>query len=53
MQLFAAILGILFVVAFVFERWATRNWARRDQIGKTRTQQWWQEPPGDGPEGDH
>lgn len=53
MQYLAAILGVLFLIAFIIERWATRNWKRRERIERGRADQWWKDPPGDGPEGDY
>ena len=53
MQLLGAILGILFLIAFVVERWAARRFEKRDRIARGRADQWWKDPPGDGPEGDY
>lgn len=51
-QWFLSILGVLFIIAFFFERHVTRERARRDQAERQR-RPWWQEPPNDSPEGDY
>lgn len=51
MQYFLAILGILFIIAFVIERWTAARWTKRER--RMRNGKWWQDPPNDGPEGDY
>jgi hypothetical protein len=55
MKLLAAILGFLFVAAFLAERWATQDYLRRRRrdYGPPVTRPWWKDPPDPGPEGDH
>lgn len=54
MRSLLSILGILFIVAWVIERWASRRFERRlERERAERRGNWWQEPPGDGPEGDY
>lgn len=54
MREFLAILGVLFVIAFLIERWATRGWKRRRgwEVRPGEARRWWNDER-DGPEGDH
>ena len=58
MKLFIAILGMVLMVAWAIERWYVRRTQGQrprdrelDYLGGTK--RWWQEPPEDGPKGDH
>jgi len=58
MKLFITIFGMILIVAWPIERWYVRRTererARDRELGYLAgTKRWWQEPPGDGPEGDH
>ena len=53
LQWLALTLGVLFVLALIFERWASRDWNRRHQWPRHgETRRWWDDER-DGPEGDH
>ena len=59
MTVFAAALGILFLIAFIIERWVAgrgRQIKRQEHNNLrhiTGARPWWREAPRDPPEGDH